>query len=124
MGSPVAASSEGNAEQFAEPFTIAPHTRGIPGVHRNGGASMSNKPEKIFQHGALKAAIFANEHEKDGESFTVRRVSFQKLYRDKEGNLKTTSSLEVNDLPKAVVVLQKAFEYLTVRDFDEVSPIP
>ena len=76
---------------------------------------MSNKPEKVFQHGALKAAIFANEHEKDGQSFTVKRVSFQKIYRDREGLLKTTSSLEVNDLPKAVLVLQKAFEYLTVR---------
>ena len=76
---------------------------------------MSTKPEKVFQHGALKAAIFANEHEKDGQSFTVRRVSFQKLYRDREGNLRTTTSLETNDLPKAVVVLQKAFEYLTVK---------
>ncbi|UCG11005.1 MAG: hypothetical protein JSU72_10550 [Deltaproteobacteria bacterium] len=76
---------------------------------------MSNQPEKVFQHGALKAAIFANEHEKNGQNFTVKRVSFQKLYRDREGNLKTTSSLEVNDLPKAVLVLQKAYEYLTVR---------
>jgi hypothetical protein len=76
---------------------------------------MSNKPEKIFQHGALKAAIFANEHEKDGQSFTVRRISFQRLYRDKEGMLKTTTSLEVNDLPKAILVLQKAFDYLTVK---------
>jgi ribosomal protein L25 (general stress protein Ctc) len=75
---------------------------------------MSNKPEKVFQHGALKAAIFANEHEKEGQSFTVRRISFQKLYRDREGGLRTTSSLEVNDLPKAILVLQKAFDYLTV----------
>ena len=76
---------------------------------------MSNKPEKVFQNGALKAAVFANEHEKDGQSFTVRRVSLQKLYRDKEGTLKTTTSLEVNDLPKAILVLQKSFDYLTVR---------
>ena len=76
---------------------------------------MSNKPEKVFQHGALKAAIFANEHEKDGQSFTKKRISFQKLYRDKEGMLKTTASLDVNDLPKAILVLQKAFDYLTVR---------
>ena len=83
---------------------------------------MSSKPEKIFQHGALKAAIFANEYEKENKSFTVKRVSFQKLYRDKEGNLKTTTSLEVNDLPKAVVVLQKAYEYLTMRQEFEDSP--
>ena len=80
---------------------------------------MASKPEKIFQHGALKAAIFANELEKDGRSFTVKRVSFQKLYRDKGGILKTTTSLEVNDLPKAVLVLQKAFDYLTAKQEPE-----
>ncbi len=76
---------------------------------------MSNKPEKIFQHGAVKAAIFANEREKDGRFFTIKSVSFQKLYRDRDGLLKTTASLDVEDLPKAVVVLQKAYDYLTVR---------
>jgi hypothetical protein len=76
---------------------------------------MSNKPEKVFQHGAVKAAIFANEREKDGRFFTVKSVSFQKLYRDRDGLLKTTASLDVEDLPKAVVVLQKAYDYLTVR---------
>jgi hypothetical protein len=76
---------------------------------------MSNKPEKVFQHGAVKAAIFANDREKDGRYFTVKSVSFQKLYRDRDGVLKTTSSLDVDDLPKAVVVLQKAYDYLTAR---------
>ena len=76
---------------------------------------MSNKPEKIFQHGSLKAAIFANDREKDGRFFTVKSVSFQKLYRDRDGVLKTTASLDIDDLPKAVVVLQKAYDYLTVR---------
>jgi len=76
---------------------------------------MSNKPEKIFQNGAVKAAIFANDREKDGRYFTVKSVSFQKLYRDRDGVLKTTSSLDVDDLPKAIVVLQKAYDYLTAR---------
>ena len=76
---------------------------------------MSNKPEKVFQHGGVKAAIFVNEHEKDGESFTKESISVQRVYRDREGKFKTTTSLHVNDLPKAILVLQKAFDYLTVR---------
>jgi len=76
---------------------------------------MSNKPERIFQNGGVKAAVFTNEHEKDGESFTTSRISLQKVYRDKEGMFKTTTSLDVNDLPKAILVLQKAFDYLTAR---------
>jgi hypothetical protein len=76
---------------------------------------MSNKPEKVFQHGAVRAATFVNERERDGQMFTKKQVSFQKVYRDKEGDFKSTNSLEINDLPKAVVVLQKAYDYLTVR---------
>jgi hypothetical protein len=97
---------------------------------------MSNRPEKVFQHGGVKAAIFANEHEKDGQSFTKNRnehekdgqsftknrISVQKVYRDKEGMFKTTTSLDVNDLPKAILVLQKAFDYLTVRHEPEDVP--
>jgi hypothetical protein len=83
---------------------------------------MSNKPERVFQHGGVKAAIFVNEHEKEGESFTKKSISVQRVYRDKEGIFKTTNSLYVNDLPKAILVLQKAFDYLTVRhDPEDVS---
>ncbi|MEJ2232732.1 MAG: hypothetical protein P8X67_02290 [Syntrophobacterales bacterium] len=83
---------------------------------------MSNKPERVFQHGGVKAAIFVNEHEKEGESFTKKSISVQRVYRDKEGMFKTTNSLYVNDLPKAILVLQKAFDYLTVRhDPEDVS---
>jgi hypothetical protein len=83
---------------------------------------MSNKPEKTFQNGAVRAAIFSNEHEKDGQSFTKKRVSLQRVYRDKDGMFKTTTSLEVKDLPKAILVLQKAFDYLTVRHDPEDVP--
>ncbi len=76
---------------------------------------MSNKPERVFQHGGVKAAIFANEYEREGEGFTKKSISVQRVYRDKEGMFKTTTSLDVNDLPKAILVLQKAFDYLTVR---------
>ena len=83
---------------------------------------MSSGPEKLFQHGGVKAAIFYNEYEKDGERFTKSRVSVQKVYRDKEGMFKTTSNLDVNDLPKAILVLQKAFDYLTVKHEPEDFP--
>jgi hypothetical protein len=73
--------------------------------------------------GGLKAAIFVNEHEKDGQNFTKKRISLQKIYRDKEGMFKTTTSLEINDLPKAILVLQKAFDYLTVRHEPEDAAI-
>ena len=46
-----------------------------------------------------------------------RTVSFQRSYKDKKDDTwKTTSSLRLHDLPKATLVLQKAYEYLVMRE--------
>ena len=37
-------------------------------------------------------------------------------YKDKDGVWKSTNSLRVNDLPKAILVLNKAFEYISIKD--------
>jgi hypothetical protein len=70
-------------------------------------------PEITFRHGPCSASVFENEYERGGETFTTRRVSFQRSYRDKDGNWQTTTSLKINDIPKAILVLNKAFEFLT-----------
>ena len=72
-----------------------------------------SQPEITFRHGACSASVFANEYVRGEETFTVRTVAFQRRYRDKDGQWQSTSSLGVNDIPKAVLVLQKTFEYLT-----------
>jgi len=71
------------------------------------------QPEITFRHGSCSASVFTNEYERGYEKFTVKTVSFQRSYRDKFGQWHSSSSLNVNDIPKAVVVLQKAYEYLT-----------
>ncbi|PIR83892.1 hypothetical protein COU18_01915 [Candidatus Kaiserbacteria bacterium CG10_big_fil_rev_8_21_14_0_10_51_14] len=72
-----------------------------------------SQPEITFRHGPCSASVFENEYERNGEKFTVRRVAFQRRYRDKDGQWNTTNSLKVNDIPKAILVLQKAFEFLS-----------
>ena len=71
------------------------------------------QPEITFRHGPCSASIFENEYTRGGESFTMRTVSFQRSYLDKEGNWQRTNSLKVNDIPKAVLVFNKAYEFLT-----------
>jgi len=81
-----------------------------------------SQPEITFRHGPCSASVFENEYERGEEKFTVRRVAFQRRYIDKDGNWQTTSSLRVNDIPKAILVLQKTFEFLTTsaqQDDDE-----
>ncbi len=71
------------------------------------------QPEITFRHGPCSASVFQNDYQRGEESFSVRDVSFQRRYRDKNGDWQTSNSLGVNDIPKAVLVLNKAYEYLT-----------
>ena len=70
-------------------------------------------PEITFRHGLCSASIYEQEFERGEEKFTVRSVTFQRSYLDKDGNWQTTNSLKVNDIPKAILVLQKSYEFLT-----------
>lgn len=80
------------------------------------------RPEKKFRAGAISATIWSNETKNDkGEASTYHTVSFARNYTDKDGNWKTTSSLRVTDLPKAQLVLQKAYEYLSLSDDDSID---
>lgn len=74
------------------------------------------EPEKVFNQGSCRTAIFANEIKKDGKTAVVKKAVFQKRYRDKNGEWKNTNSLDVNDIPKAVMALNKAYDYLTSKD--------
>lgn len=78
-----------------------------------------SQPEITFRHGPCSASVFENTITKGDKRFTVRNVSFQKSYQDKEGNWQTTTNLTVNDIPKAVLVLQKMYEFLTSNGISE-----
>jgi len=70
------------------------------------GAQM---PEKKIRAGGLSATIWSNQS-KDGQS-AYKTISFERTYKNSKGEWQTTNSLRVNDLPKAQLVMQKAFEY-------------
>ncbi|MCB2141212.1 hypothetical protein KQH27_00725 [bacterium] len=74
------------------------------------------KPEKSFKCGSCDAAVFENEITAGGKTIRVKKVSFQKRYKDASGEWKNTNSLDVNDIPKAVLALTKAYEYLVLSD--------
>ena len=68
-------------------------------------------PEQKYSASGITATVWTNS--KDGKTFHT--VSFDKRYKDKEGNWKSTNSLHVSDLPKAIMVLGKAFEYAALK---------
>ena len=71
-----------------------------------------SKPEIVFKVGAVRAAVFRNIIEKNGRSIPLPKVAIEVRYKDKTGQWNGTNSLSLNDLPKAILALQKAFEYL------------
>jgi len=71
------------------------------------------QPEITFRHGACSASVWVNEYTRGEETFIIRNITFQRRYRDKDGEWQNTNSFQVNDIPKAVLVLQKSYEYLT-----------
>jgi len=71
------------------------------------------KPEKKFQSGGIEASIFENEIQQNGKTLKIKKIAFQKRYKSAQG-WKTTYSLDINDIPKAVLVLSKAYEFLVL----------
>jgi hypothetical protein len=77
----------------------------------------NNKPEKKFRAGAIQAAVWRNEgQDKDGQKTNFATISMERGYKDKEGNWKSTTSLRINDLPRAALALTKAYEYLVLKE--------
>jgi len=73
----------------------------------------SNQPTARFKHGSITVSIFENEVKKNGNTFTVSKVVLQKSFLDKNQHWQTTSSLDTNDVPKAIMALTKAYDFVT-----------
>ena len=76
-----------------------------------------NVPEKKFSTGVITATVWQNQGKgRNGEIVGFRTVSLQRRYKDKNGAWQSANSFRVNDLPKASLVLQKAYEYVVLRE--------
>ncbi len=76
-----------------------------------------NIPEKKFTTGGgISATVWQNKGVgSNGEQVSFRTVSFRRVYKDKDGKWQNSSSLRINDLPRASLVLQRAYEYLVLK---------
>lgn len=79
-----------------------------------------NKGEvkKRFSTGSINATVWKNNSAQDQEPYHM--VSFERSYKDKNGNWKTTKNLRVKDLPRAALVLEEAFRFLSIAEKQEV----
>lgn len=97
-----------SAQKSASPS--ANGTTGYP------AGSQGNLPEKKFRAGAVSATVWLNRGQRaNGEESEYRTIAIERSYTDKEGKWQNTNSLRLNDLPKAQLVLGKAYEFLTFK---------
>lgn len=77
----------------------------------------TNAPEKKFRAGTISATVWSNKIQtRTGEDGEYHTISLERNYTDKEGKWHTTNSMRVNDLPRAMIVLQKAYEYSVLQE--------
>ena len=81
----------------------------------------NQRPENVFKVGAVRAAIFVNFFEKAGQQIPLPKVVLEVRYKDKTGEWKSSNSLSVNEIPKAILALQKAFDYLMAPKTDQTK---
>lgn len=77
---------------------------------------LKNLPEKKFRSGAISATVWKNQTDRDGKVVEYHTISLERGYQDKQGEWQSTNSFRVSDLPRAALVLQKAYEYITLRE--------
>ena len=66
--------------------------------------------------GSCRVSIFRNLVWKDAQAIHIPKVLLEVRFKDKYGRWRGTSAIGLRELPKAILALQKAFEYLTDKD--------
>ena len=81
--------------------------------------NVQNAPEKKFRAGAVSVTVWKNiGNGSKGEEVEYSTISIERNYLDQKGEWQTTNSFRVNDLPRATIALQKAYEHLVLRSQD------
>ena len=76
-----------------------------------------NKPMKHFRAGQMQVTVWSNEGTtSEGKPTEYKTVSFERTYKDKNGDWKATSTLRVGDLPRAALILNKAYEFIALSN--------
>jgi hypothetical protein len=80
-----------------------------------------SKPIKNFRSGNIQASIWRNEVDKDGQTVVRHSVRIQKQFRDDDGDYKESNYYFRDDIPKLILVAQKAFEFISLSESKEAE---
>ena len=72
-------------------------------------------PEKKFRAGGCTASVFVNQFQTPEGTRTAKNVVLERTYKDKAGAYQVGKSFSMNDIPKAILVLQEAYAYIALN---------
>ena len=79
---------------------------------------------KEFRAGTTVAAIWAESTPANDRAASSYSIRIQKRYRDeRDGQWKTTSYLQHDELPKLALVVSRTYEFLTLRETEETPAV-
>lgn len=85
-----------------------------------------DRPIKDFRSGNIQASVWRNEVEDKGKTVVRHSVRIQKQFRKEDGDYQDTNYYFRDDLPKLILVAQKSFEFIALReskDAEESVPV-
>jgi len=74
---------------------------------------------KDFRSGNIQASVWRNEADKDGQTVVRHSVRIQKQFRNDGGDYQETNYYFRDDIPKLILVAQKAFEFIALSESKE-----
>jgi len=78
-------------------------------------AQSKQQPIKRFSTGTIQASVWKKEHQTQEKKFDSFSVLLDKRYRDKDGQWQSTNFFRAEDLPKAKMLLDEAYRFLTLK---------
>jgi len=83
------------------------------------------KPIKSFKAGNIEASIWRNEvQQQDGQTRIRHSTRIQKQFKNEKGDYENTEYYFPDDLPKLLLVAQKAFEFIALTESKDTEDVP
>lgn len=79
----------------------------------NQGNEKKAGPETAFKAGGVRASIWSyTDTTRTGKQFERKKCTLERVYKASDGSWKSTNSFDANDVPKAMLVLSRAYAYM------------
>ena len=73
------------------------------------------KPVKKFRAGQIVVSVWQNENTNtNGEKFETKSATFDKSYKDIDGEWKNTNILRADDIARTILALSEAYKFMVM----------